>query len=210
MKKFLAFWLAILILYGILLAFFRNYEFLSTIYHLALLALPLYLIFSKKETFTSIGFKKGNVKEGLWWIFFISIALISGAYIRAFLMHKSVDIVFDFSFLFIMTITLGPLSEEIFHRGLLQTKLVKRFGEMKGMIFPSILFALIHVPKMMFASDYLSPSSLPVFMSNPCVILFSFFIFGIMFAYIYQETKSLYYAIAAHALVNFILSVFRY
>jgi len=210
-KGILAYWAIILIIYGVFLAFTRNYETLTVFYHLALFSFPLVLIFSKKETCESLGLKKGNVKQGILWLSLILIFLIGGTYFRAFLLHKSVSLVFAFSFSFIMTITLGPISEEIFHRGLLQTKLEKILGETWGIVFPAIIFALIHVPKLLFAKDYVLVSAplLPA-LSNPVMSLFVFFGLGMLFGYIYQGTKSIYYAIVAHIFVNLIMGVFIY
>jgi len=210
-KGILTYWTIILIIYGVFLTFTRNYETFSAFYHLALLSFPLILIFSKKETCESLGFKKGNVRQGILWLSMILIFCISGAYFRAFLLHKSVSLVFAFSFPFIMAITLSPISEEIFHRGLLQTKLEKILGKTQGVVFPAILFALSHVPKLLFVKGYISVSAplIPV-LSNPIMNLFLFFGIGMIFGYIYQDTKSIYYAIVAHIFVNLILGVFIY
>ena len=210
MKKILAYWIVILAIYGVLLAFSRDYKTLSILYHLALLFLPLVFIFRRIETFKNLGFKKGNAQAGALWLIFVLISLIAGVYLRAFLLHQNVSLVFDFSLLFIVTITLGPISEELFHRGLLQSKLEQKWGQIMGMVFPSILFALIHIPKMLFAQDYIYVSAIPLLAGNPIALLFSFFVFGMMFAYIYQETKSIYYAILAHIFVNLILGILRY
>ena len=210
-KGILTYWVIVLIIYGILLAFIRNYEILSPFYHLALLFFPLILVLLKKESFENLGIKKGNVKQGILWLSIVLIILIGGTYLRAFLLHKNVSLVFNFSLPFILMITLGPISEEIFHRGLLQTKLEKILGETPGIVFPAILFALIHVPKLLFAKEYVSVSAplLPV-LSNPIMSLFLFFGLGMLFGYIYQGTKSIYYAIGAHAFVNLVISVLVY
>ncbi len=210
-KWLLIYWAIILIIYGVFLALTRNYETCSSLYHLALLIFPLALIFSKKETFNSLGFKKGNVKQGIFWSFIILIFLICGVYLRAFLAHKSVNLVFSLSFPFIMTIILAPISEELFHRGLLQTKFDKIFGKTLGVIFSAILFALIHVPKLLFAKEYISVSA-PVlpFLSNPIMALFSFFAIGLLLGHIYHETESIYYAILVHIFINLIQEVFIY
>lgn len=209
MKKILGYWALTLILYGIFLALGYNYETFSILYHFALLAFPLSLVFSKKETFESLGFRKGDTKQGITWLFFILILLLGGIYLRAFLVHKSVNLVFDYSLLFISTITLGPLSEEIYHRGLLQTKFERKIGE-KGIFLASGFFALIHVPKLLFAKKYVSFSTPLPFVSNPITTLVSLFLLGMIFGYIYRETKSINYAIAAHIFVNLILGIFIY
>jgi membrane protease YdiL (CAAX protease family) len=207
-KWILSYWAIILIIYGALLAFIRNYEVLTVFYHLALFSFPLILILSKKETYGGLGFKRGNIRQGILWLSLILIFLVGGTYFRAFLLGKGVDLVFAFSLPFVMTITLGPISEEMFHRGLLQTKLEKILGETWGMVLPAILFALIHVPKLLFAKDYVSVSTplLPA-LSNPIASLFLFFGLGMLFGYVYQSTKSIYYAITAHVFVNLIIGI---
>ena len=210
-KYILIYWAIILIIYGILLALTRKFELLSTFYHLALLIFPLILILSKKETFRSLGFKKGNTQQGIAFLIVILIVMIGGTYLRALLAYKHVSLVFDFSFLFFVAVFLAPISEEIFHRGLLQTKLEKIFDETYEIVFPAILFALIHVPKLLFAKEFVSPSaSLSPIFSGLIVSLFVFFVLGMLFGYIYQKTKSIYYVIGTHFLYNLILMIFIY
>lgn len=210
MKKILAYWIIILTIYGILLGWTRNYETLSFFYHLALLFLPLALIFSKRESFGSLGFKKGDVKQGIICLFCLFVALLGGIYFRAFLLDKTVSLVFNCSILFILMTVLAPISEEMFHRGLLQTKFEKTLGATKGILLAAVFFALIHVPKLLFAKEYISTSTPLPIVSHPIIALFSFFLMGVMFGYIYKETKSINYAIGAHILVNLTLVVFIY
>jgi len=210
MKKILAYWTVTLILYGVLLALTQTYEILSMFYHFVLLFFPLVLILSKTETFDSLGFKRGKVKEAILWSSVIFIGSVGGIYFNAFLLHKTVSLVFNPSFSFITSITLGPVSEEIFHRGLLQTKFEKLLGKTKGLILASVLFALAHVPKLLFAKSYVLASTPLPFISTPIIILFQFFLAGIVFGYIYQETKSINYAIIAHIFLNLNLEIFVY
>lgn len=208
-RHILIYWAIILIIYGVLLAFIRHYETLSAFYHLALLVFPLALVFSKKETWERLGLKKGNSTEGTAYLFVIAIVLVGITYLRGLLSYKHVNIVFDFSFPFFATVVLGPISEELFHRGLLQTKLQETWNKTWAIVFPAILFALIHVPKLLFAKDYVSASAPTVpFLSSPIISLIYFFVLGVMFGCIYRETKSIYYAIGTHALVNLILVIF--
>jgi membrane protease YdiL (CAAX protease family) len=209
-KGSLLYWALILIVYGAFLGLTKNYESLSFLYHIALLFFPLILVFCKKERLETLGFQRGDTKQGIFWLFIVLVFFIGGIYFRAFMMGKSVNLIFDFSSLFLIMVVLAPISEEIFHRGLLQTKLEKILGETWGMIFPAILFALIHVPKMLFAENYVSTSTPLPGTENHFITLSSFFAFGIMFGYIYQKTKSIYYSIGAHIFVNLILGIFLY
>jgi len=210
-KRILVFWTLSLVVYGILLSILREYEILSLFYHLALLSFPLILLLFKKESSKSLGLKKGDAKTGILYLFLLFIFSIIGINLQAFLSKKTIHLVFDISFPFLLSITLGPISEELFHRGLLQTKLEKLFGETKGILLSALLFSLIHIPKILFASEYvfISLPSLP-FLTNPFVTLFSFFVLGMLFGYVYHDTKSVYYAIATHAIVNLVVGVMRY
>ncbi len=210
MKKILTYWIIILTIYGVLLAKTQNYAVLSACYHMALLLFPLALVLFKAETFKSLGFKKGDVKQGIWWLAVIFIAIVGGIFFRAFISGETVTLVFGNLFLLFSMVALSPVSEEIFHRGLLQTKFEEKTNKIKGLILASVFFALIHVPKMLFAKEYIAVSAPLPAMSNPIMILFSFFIMGILFGHIYQRTKSINYAIAAHMLVNLVLGVLVY
>jgi len=211
MKKGIIYWFIILIIYGILLYMFEDYLLMSVFYHFLFLIFPLTLILLKKETFESIGIRKGNVKEGIKISVIIFFLLVAGIYLRSFLMEKSVYLFFDpLSLSFLLIVLFSPITEEIFIRGYLQTKLEKHFNKKIGLIISSILFALIHVPKMIFASEFMGFSYLPEIVMNPFVLLISFTVTGYILGYIFQETKSINYPIICHMIINFLLFTIRY
>ena len=78
-------------------------------------------------------------------------------------------------------VIIAPLVEEIFFRGFLFAGLKKRFSWPKAMFISSGLFALLH----------LRPLAAP-----------PIFILGVVFAYLYQRSGSIWPAIFIHALVN--------
>ncbi len=78
-------------------------------------------------------------------------------------------------------VVIAPVVEEIFFRGFLFTGLKKRFSWTKAMFISSGLFALLH----------LRPLAIP-----------PIFILGLVFAYLYQRSGSIWPAILIHGLVN--------
>ena len=78
-------------------------------------------------------------------------------------------------------VIIAPVVEEIFFRGFLFAGLKKRFPWKKAMIISAGLFALLH----------LSPLAAP-----------PIFLLGLVFAYLYQKSGSIWPAICVHLLVN--------
>lgn len=78
-------------------------------------------------------------------------------------------------------VIVAPLVEEIFFRGFLFTGLKKRFTWTKAMFISSGLFALLHLH----------------LLAVPPI-----FILGLVFAYLYQRSGSIWPAILIHGLVN--------
>lgn len=84
--------------------------------------------------------------------------------------------------LFILAaVIIAPLVEEIFFRGFLFAGLKKRFTWPKAMLISSGLFAFLH----------LTPLAVP-----------PIFILGLVFAYLYQRSGSIWPAVIIHSLVN--------
>jgi len=86
-----------------------------------------------------------------------------------------------FPLLFFTAVILVPVSEEILFRGMAYTVLKKKFGVNRGILLSALLFSLLH--QMVF---YFVP----------------IFLMGIVFAYVYEKTKSLLPSILSHALIN--------
>ena len=84
--------------------------------------------------------------------------------------------------LFVLTaVIIAPVVEEIFFRGFLFAGLKRRFPWTTAMLISSGLFALLH----------LSPLAVP-----------PIFLLGLVFAYLYQRSGSIWPAVIIHSLVN--------
>jgi len=266
LKVGIFYWSLILIIYGIFLYFFNDkYVLLSYFYHFFLLLFPIILILSKKESFNSLGFRKGNIKEGIKYVILFAVVSIISSYFKT-------TIPFQIG-LFSLVIFWSPLTEEIFHRGYLLSGILPRlksgasneeltsnivpnstttaskseisrsdiiskgvnsglsdpikdskekdylklsvrshptlercgfsrlrdkfslkYGVLYGLIISSIMFGLIHIPKLLFV-DGLSTG-------NFFIQLISLSIAGGVLGYVYQETKSLFYPIIIHSILN--------
>lgn len=207
----LAYWLFAIVAYGILLASLRDYEPLSFGYHALLLAFPVGMVLLGRERLGDFGLKTGNLKVGTQYVGLLFIVLLAGTFFRSFIFHRPVYFVSDIaSSVFFLSVVFSPITEEIMHRGYLQTKLEKLMGGNMGLVAASALFASTHIPKLMFAQKFVSFSYAPPILSNPIVTLFSFFALGLLFGLIYRETESVYYSTAAHMAVNFVFYFLRY
>lgn len=207
----LAYWLFAIVAYGILLASLRDYESLSFGYHVLLLAFPVWMVLLGRERLADFGLTIGNSRQGVQYVGFILILVVTGTFFRSFVLHRPVYLVSDvFSAAFFLSVLFSPITEELMHRGYLQPRLEKRLGDVKGLVAASALFAFIHVPKLLFANGKVFFSYAPANLSNPVLLLVSFFVTGLLFGYIYQETKSVYYPTAAHVVLNFVLYFMRY
>ncbi|MBA4492747.1 CPBP family intramembrane glutamic endopeptidase [Paenactinomyces guangxiensis] len=80
---------------------------------------------------------------------------------------------------------ISPLYEEIFFRGMIYGFLRKRFNMFHSLWISAILFSLAHWP-------------------NWNILLLNF-INGILFAYVYEKTKSAFASAFVHALVNLVI-----
>lgn len=108
-----------------------------------------------------------------------------------------------------LLIVIGPVAEELFFRGYLQTRLQKTLlGALGGVFVASIFYALIHIPKILWAQQYIVSFS---FVSNFRFIalgiqpILSMFLLSVIFGLIYLETKSLIYPIIFHSGWNIIV-----
>jgi len=210
MKRAIFYWVITILIYGALLYYFKLYELLSLFYHVALL-FPLLLVLVRYETLKRIGMHRGYLKEGAKWVAILAAVLVIGIFLRAFIFQKQVYVTFEFlSLSFFLVAIFGPITEEIFYRGYLQTKAEHKLGKNHGLILASSLFALMHIPKFLFVPGKATYSYLPSFLANPIILVLSCFAIGAVLGMIYRETKSVYYPIACHMLINIALFVLRY
>ncbi len=86
---------------------------------------------------------------------------------------------------FILAIFLvAPVVEEFVFRGLIMTKLRKHNSTILSIIISALLFALIHI------------------MAGGIITVIHAFLGGLIFALVYEKTKSLFVAIASHIFAN--------
>jgi hypothetical protein len=88
-----------------------------------------------------------------------------------------------------------PLSEEVFFRGFIFAGLSSRWGVTGAMVISALIFSLFHDPLILVA-----PFNLDLYLShNATGVLFPIFITGLLLAWLYHQTGSLWASIAAHA-----------
>lgn len=179
-----------LALYWVLLYILRKYEILSTFYHLLLL-FPIVLVFTRRETWESIGFRRGDIKEGIYWFSVIAAVMIGRLLLNVYFFDKSLH--FELTYPLFMCVILAPITEEIFFRGFFQekfaTKLTMKYGEYLAIVLASALFMVIHLPKFSIGMYSL-------------LDLGGLFLLGLIFGWVYNEGDSLVWPIILHALQN--------
>lgn len=217
----ISFFVVITIIYGYVLsmAFVRNpvivapHNPYSYYLHLSLLIFSLFLIISKRITFKDMGFifAKETLNEGLLMSLGLCF-LMPLYYFRAFFLHETLEIYMRTpSLYFILGITLVPISEETFFRGILQSKLqtINRLHGFLALFLASLAYALFHIPKILFTPEFLSFSKpLINYFEHPVFFFLCFLLIGLYFGHIYQTTKSIYWSILAHSVINGILFTF--
>jgi membrane protease YdiL (CAAX protease family) len=88
-----------------------------------------------------------------------------------------------------------PLTEEVFFRGFIFSGLSSRWGVTGAMVLSALIFSLFHDPLILVA-----PFNLDLYLSyNATGVLFPIFITGLLLAWLYRQTGSLWTCIAAHA-----------
>lgn len=185
-------WYAItLIVYGIILYIFREYEIFSTFYHISLL-FPIVYVVLEREKLRDIGFRKG-VFDVSALIFIIGLPLCNILF-QFFIFDKTFNVVLGYGFL--LTVVIAPITEEVFFRGFLQEKLCGVLSNRYLSIFlVAVLFGLIHLPRLAFGTYSVEG-------------IFSSIVLGCLFGYVYSEGKSIVYPIVFHLLWNLSVSLF--
>ena len=108
------------------------------------------------------------------------------------ILEKSLRPCFE-PFMFIATVIISPIFEEILYRGLLYNKLKEISNAFIGVLISSILFAFLHIPKYGFGIN-----------------TFFLFLVGILLAYCYEKTNNIYVPILVHSINNFFIFLFKY
>ena len=108
------------------------------------------------------------------------------------ILEKSLRPCFE-PFMFIATVIISPIFEEILYRGLMYNKLKEISNAFIGVLISSILFALLHIPKYGFGIN-----------------TFFLFLVGILLAYCYEKSNNIYVPIFVHSISNFFIFLFNY
>ena len=108
------------------------------------------------------------------------------------ILEKSLRPCFE-PFMFIATVIISPIFEEILYRGLMYNKLKEISNAFIGVLISSILFALLHIPKYGFGIN-----------------TFFLFLVGILLAYCYEKSNNIYVTIFVHSINNFFIFLFNY
>ena len=231
-KAGLSWMLSNLFVYSLLMYQLRptteNYYYVASGFgfHLLYLGFIVYLVMKRGETKETLGLRKGEIRSGVPMLLVFMTALTGGAVARLLSQDKPIlsslarPSLYTILLLFFYVVFV-PLTEEVFHRGYLQTKFITRLGNSWGLILASLVFSFVHVPKLVLASEFVrSPVGLPLLtaldprallisvLSGPLGLFSYFFVVGIMLGWMAREFKSTYYAIAFHAYANFVLAFF--
>ena len=147
----------------------------------------------------ALGFRKFDIKRGLLLALIITVIGIGisigyEALLQALGWSTSSDIYMPFNangigiaFFAIIAAVVAPLAEETFFRGFAFQGLKKRYGQGWGIFLSALLFSLAH----------LSPSGLvPIF------------ILGLMLAWLFNKTQSIWPCIIVHCAYNSIALLF--
>ena len=108
------------------------------------------------------------------------------------ILEKSLRPCFE-PFMFIATVIISPIFEEILYRGPMYNKLKEISNAFIGVLISSILFALLHIPKYSFGIN-----------------TFFLFLVGILLAYCYEKSNNIYVPIFVHSINNFFIFLFNY
>lgn len=90
-----------------------------------------------------------------------------------------------FLYFFPVGVIAAPIVEEIFFRGFILNKWAEKYGNVKGVIFSSLIFMILHLGSLML----------------PQLLV------GLLCAMVYIKTKKMIYPIFVHALYNFSILV---
>jgi membrane protease YdiL (CAAX protease family) len=188
LTKPLLLWLLLTTAYAVALFAFRDFELLSLLYHIGLLAMAIYFA----RSYAALGFQRGNVRYG----FLLCAGFLALLVVRTLLYggFTKFDLKLDLA-----TFTLvffAPLTEEIFWRGfILQRMLTYKIDAFWIIFANSGLFTLMHVPRALFLSENV-------------FYLLSVFLLGVVFAGVFYLSKSVYYSTIAHSLTNIFTALY--
>jgi membrane protease YdiL (CAAX protease family) len=176
-------WLILTVVYGVTLFAVGNYEVLSFIYHIGLLAVALVCAF--KSLKSELGFRTGKIRYGIAIILGFTAVLVVHSFIYGWSKFA-----FAFDLATFTSVIFAPATEEIFWRGLIQQRMQKTKMEPLGIIITNAaLFAVMHVPKLFYFNE--TPLTFIAILG-----------LGIIFSATFYVTKSTYYSTIIHSIEN--------
>ncbi|MCE7792952.1 CPBP family intramembrane metalloprotease [Salipaludibacillus sp. CUR1] len=187
-------------LHGILYSVFQDSLYSGTLTGFVMagvfmLALYLVALRPQRLSWKAVGIRPFH--SGYWkWIGIWTLLLIGASVIVLFMMerfnigwenektealHANMTWI-SFLFAFVSAAIISPVYEEIFYRGFLYKWFRSKWGGAAGIVSSSTIFTLVHIP---------TYNTLPV---N--------FISGIIFAWTYEKTNSVFPAMIIHGIFN--------
>ena len=151
--------------------------------------------FKYKCGWRALGFRRFNIRRGLIFAAVVVLAglLISFLYDMLVTSDESVTLEFTntglgWAIIALLAVVVAPVAEETFFRGFLFSGLGNRYGYGWGAVFSALLFSLAHV---------LQPGAfLPIFL------------LGLLLAWLYMKTGSIWACIFTHFAYNSIALIF--
>ena len=156
-------------------------------------------VFKYKVGWSALGFRPFNMRKGLLLAGGIVLAglLISVLYdlLMSQFGEESSSLILDFTdtalglaTITILSVVLAPFAEETFFRGFLFTGIGNRYGYGWGAVFSALIFAIAHL---------MQPGAfLPIFL------------LGLLLAWLYKKTGSIWACIITHSVYNSLALVF--
>ena len=138
-------------------------------------------------------FSKSYWSSIMGWIIILIVGSILLAYVVDWLLEIGTNnsktdslatrlSTFNIIIAFISAAIVSPIYEEIFYRGFLYRFFRSKFGLLAGMLISSFIFMIVHIP---------------TFNSLPYT-----FLSGLIFAWTYEKTQSIYPAMIIHGIFN--------
>ncbi|MDF2677869.1 MAG: Abortive infection protein [Bacillota bacterium] len=169
-----------------------------------LISIPIITaVILNKESLSSIGITKKNSIKSIILGFVIGLAYFFLTDIKSFkiLNILTAQSIKALSHLFLYYMVVG-LGEEVLYRGYLQTRLIHWFGEKKGWILASIIFAFMHLGQRMIINKMqISQAMLG------CIALLPM---SLLLGYTMLKTKNIISCSILHTFINFTSIIIGY
>ena len=159
----------------------------------------LYLKFIDKVNYFSYLKLNKNIKKGIIGALIVSSLFLVYNLLEVILMGDiKIDLNLSLSD-WLNTVIMAGLAEEIVFRGFLLKKFWVIMTSKAAMLFSALLFLFIHYPIWFVRGNLVFPG----------IILSSLYVFiiGVIMAYLYKKTDSLWSCIISHSLHNFIVTI---